>query len=188
MVQQTPGQCGMDLERLLVKHERPIRRYIERRSGPAVLRRTTVDDIFQQVVASALTSAASFEFRGDGAFIQWMNTIVRRAIARCATTDSQGPGVVRIRGPKSSGVGIPEAQLHGPGRTPSSIASGSERKAALARAISQLPEDYRRVLSLYKLEERPLCEVAARMGRTKGAVCRLVARGMHALRNMLECR
>jgi DNA-directed RNA polymerase specialized sigma24 family protein len=50
-----------------------------------------------------------------------------------------------------------------------------------------LPAHYRKVIMLYRIEQRPLAEVAAEMGRTKGATCRLIARAMEMLRKgMLE--
>ena len=65
------------------------------------------------------------------------------------------------------------------------MAAGREREIALHDAIGKLPEHYRRVLTLYKLEERPLTEVAARMERSKGATCRLIARAIGQLRDTL---
>ncbi len=62
----------------------------------------------------------------------------------------------------------------------------SERKKVLSDAIETLPEDYRRVLTLYKLQELPLDLVTEKMRRTKGATCQLIARAMNLLRYKLE--
>lgn len=62
----------------------------------------------------------------------------------------------------------------------------NERKKVLSDAIKTLPEDYRRVLTLYKLQELPLSTVAETIQRTKGATCQLIARAMKLLRYKLE--
>ena len=41
------------------------------------------------------------------------------------------------------------------------------------------------MITLYKLDELPLTDVAERLGKTKGATCRLVARAMNQLRTTL---
>jgi RNA polymerase sigma factor (sigma-70 family) len=64
--------------------------------------------------------------------------------------------------------------------------SHEEAAKRLQVAINSLPEDYRRVIILYKIEERSLPEVAAEMGRSKVATCRLVARALSKLRKKLE--
>ncbi len=91
----------------------------------------------------------------------------------------------RIKGAESTGVGINESHLGCGGRTPMSSAASRERKAALRVAIDRLPEDHRRVVTLYRLEERSLSEVAELMGRTKGATCRLLARAVTKLRKLM---
>lgn len=173
------------IEQLVRKHESVIRQFIARRSGPEVLKRATVDDIFQETVVAAYKSADNFEFRDDRRFIAWIGTIARRVISRCAGGAKQDPQTIRIRGSQSSGNGVPDADLTLRARTPSSLAAEREYAAMLKRAIQRLPQDYRRVLTLYKLEERPLAEVAESMGRSKGAICRLIDRAMEQLRTKL---
>jgi RNA polymerase sigma-70 factor (ECF subfamily) len=170
--------------KLVSKHERRIRRFIGRRSGPEVLKRATVDDIFQDTVAAAIASADNFVFQDDDRFVAWITTIARRVIAHCVAYARRGPSTIRIKRAESSGVGVPESQLSPGGRTPSSLAAGQEREAAIRKAIGKLPERYSQVLTLYKLEERSLAEVAERMGRSKGATCRLIARAIRQLRRM----
>lgn len=171
--------------RLLLKHENSIRRFISRRSGPQVLKRTTLDDLYQQTVAAAMASAGSFVFRGDASFISWIHTIVRRVIHKMLDQRSRKPLVMRIKGAQSTGVGVAESELGDGGRTPSSMVARNERETNLRSAIKALPDHYQRVITLYKLEQRPLAEVAKAMGRTKGATCRLMARAIEQLRSHL---
>lgn len=186
MVDRDPNSENTALVKsLLEEHRGPIERFIRARSGPTVLKRTTLDDLYQDTVTAAIESADSFRYVDDRRFVGWVCTIARRTIARCASGARRGPHILRIRGPYSSGVGVAEAQLDAHMRTPSSIVAGHERRAGLADAIRALPEHYCRVLTLYKLEERPLSEVAEIIGRTKGATARLIARSLHALRRKM---
>lgn len=171
--------------KLIDKHSKHIRHLIRRRSGSAVLKRASVDDIYQETVARAIGSAQSFQFSDDRSFLAWIGTIVRRVIARSLSGPARDTPTVRIRRAASSGTGVSETDLSSGGRTPSSCAAAQERQKDLRKAMERLPDHYRRVLVLYKLEERSLSEVAARMGRTKGATCRLMARALGELRQHL---
>jgi RNA polymerase sigma-70 factor (ECF subfamily) len=60
-----------------------------------------------------------------------------------------------------------------------------EQLAHLAEALEQLPEDQRRAIELHHLKGQPLVEVAAALGRSRGAVAQLVFRGLGRLRVLL---
>jgi RNA polymerase sigma factor (sigma-70 family) len=173
------------IQQLIAKHERTIRDFIARRSGPQVLKRATADDMFQETVAAACESARTFEFRSDGSFVAWISTIARRVIARYAAGVEREPHTFRIKRQGSTGAGVYETELGSRGRTPSSLVASQERRAALLEAIRNLPPLYRRVLTLYKIEERPLDEVASIIGREKTATCHLIARAIRKLSETL---
>lgn len=65
--------------------------------------------------------------------------------------------------------------------SPSSQAVASEQRAELARALEQLPDDYRQVLFLRNLEELSHAEIARRMNRSEAAVRMLWLRALTAL-------
>lgn len=173
------------VEQLLLKHAVAIRRIIERRSGPLILKQTTVDDLYQESAAAAMASSDTYRYANDAQFVSWISTIARRAIARQLRNPRRGLDAERIRGAASSGSGVPESCIGLEQRTPSSSAAGHEGENRLRCAIRSLPSDYRMVITLYKLEERSLADVAACMGRTKGATCRLLARATDVLREKL---
>ncbi len=56
----------------------------------------------------------------------------------------------------------------------------------LADAVDRLPADYREAFVLRTLEHVPFEEIAARMGRSTGAVRMLWARAVKKLNEMLE--
>ena len=174
------------IERLLAAHRNEIRNFIGRRSGSVVLKRTTVDDLYQETATAALASAESFEYVNDAGFISWISTIARRVISQSLRGAGGRMSTVRIRRAESSGIGVSETHLFAPNRTPSSAVADRELSASLVKVLRKLPSDYRTVLQLSQIEERPLTEVAMRMNRTKSATCMLIARAMAMLREMLR--
>jgi RNA polymerase sigma-70 factor (ECF subfamily) len=78
-----------------------------------------------------------------------------------------------------------EAWLAAEHSSPSQRAVRNEELLQLAHALARLPDDQRRAVELHHLKGRPLLEIAAEMGRTKGAVAALLFRGLNKLRELL---
>jgi len=171
---------------LLAKHERTIRRYVSRRSGPFVLGRATVEDIFQETAAVAVSNAGAFVFESDGRFLSWVFLIVRRVISGMFRFYKVRGNTRRIKGLYSTGSGVQEDEMEGHLRTPSSLVAQDERTVALRNAIASLPPIDREVVTLCKIEQLTLAEVAARIGRSQGQTCRIAADAMKSLRFRLE--
>ena len=70
--------------------------------------------------------------------------------------------------------------------SPSQRAMRDEEVSQLAAALAQLPDDQRTAVELHHLQGLPLAEVAAQLGRTKGATAALLFRGLKKLRGLLE--
>lgn len=173
------------VDELLSRNERYIRRFLSARSGPLVLGRTTLDDLYQETAAAAVKSGHSVAFENDAHFVAWVSTVARRVINRVLTRHGQDPDSVRIRHGQSSGVGVKESRLISPRRTPSSSVVGRERVTRLCDAIDQLPPKYRDVIRLYRLEGLKMPEVAKRMGKSNGAMYMLLERAMRELRGAM---
>lgn len=171
---------------LLRRHETYLRRFIARRSGPKLLSKTTIEDLYQDTVTNALHSVTVLPV-DDDVFPHWIATVARRTIWKTVRRIDQLPDAVRLRGPLSSGLGLlRDCDLDSPQRTPSSDAAWNEREMKLYRTIELLRPDYREAIRLYKIQQLPLDEVAVRMGRSKRAVCNLVARASKELLERFE--
>jgi RNA polymerase sigma-70 factor (ECF subfamily) len=70
--------------------------------------------------------------------------------------------------------------------SPSAHAVRNEQLLLLAEALAELSEDQRQVIELHRLKGWSLTEVAAEMGRTKGAVAKLLYRAMDRLHELLN--
>ena len=173
------------VEGLLNRNERYIRRFLAARSGPLILGRTTLDDLFQETAAAAVKGARTLVFENDAHFVAWVSTVARRVINAVLTQQRRNPNSVRIRHGQSSGIGIRESQLISPRRSPSSSVAGRESLTRLHNAIDRLPSEYRSVIRLYTLGGLTMSEVAKRLGKSNGAAFMMLARAMNKLRNAM---
>ena len=69
--------------------------------------------------------------------------------------------------------------------TPSREAVRREQSVLLARALYQLPLDYREVIILHHFEGLPFDAIASRMRKTSGSVQKLWIRGLGKLRHIM---
>ncbi len=181
---ETPGAATVKM--LLDRYERSIRQYIARRSGPYVLKVVTVEDLYQDAVAAAVAGARNYVHYNDRGFLGWIYTIARRVICNMRDDHHGQLQSHRIKGAHSSGAGVAEGDLRADIRTPSSFVAGDEHAGMLRAALQTLPELQREVLSLYKLRQLPLAEVARRVGRSEGQVCRIAQQAIRSLRLALN--
>jgi RNA polymerase sigma-70 factor (ECF subfamily) len=79
-----------------------------------------------------------------------------------------------------------EAWLAAEQPSPSQQLVRQEQLVRMSVALEQLPDDQRRAIELHHLREQSLLEVAAGMGRSRGAVAQLIFRGLRRLRQQLE--
>jgi RNA polymerase sigma-70 factor (ECF subfamily) len=69
--------------------------------------------------------------------------------------------------------------------SPSEDAIRQERLLALAAALARLPDDQRRAVELHHLKGVALADLAAELGRSKGAVAALLFRGLQRLKELV---
>jgi RNA polymerase sigma-70 factor (ECF subfamily) len=81
-----------------------------------------------------------------------------------------------------------EAWLAAADPSPSERASHNEQLLQLTEALTRLPEDQRRAVELHHFHGLSPAEIAAQMGRSKGAVAKLLYRGIDKLHELLADR
>ncbi len=153
------------------------RRYRERLEAlagslmsPALRRVVAVDDIVQESLARGLASIESFTWRGEGSLLRWLGTIARNVIAQAARRDLKN-APVELKIEPSASVVSPSRQLR-----------REERLQRLERALTELSDDQREVISLARIDGLSASEIAARTGRSETAVRQSLSRGLRALR------
>jgi RNA polymerase sigma-70 factor, ECF subfamily len=127
--------------------------------------RDAAQDITAEVFQNALANLGKFEWRGVP-FSAWLFRIAANAILDR-----------RKRTAREQGKPAPEAEVADAGDQ-----EVVERRAALFRLVSQLPEDQRRVIEMRFAEERSIREIARELGRSEGAIKQLQFRAVQTLR------
>lgn len=137
--------------------------YVARR----VTTRSEAQDLTAEVFQQALANLGRFEWRGVP-FAAWLYRIAANAV-----TDHHH------RAERDRTV-APSLE---PGREEHASA---ERRAALYRAVRELPADQRRVIEMRFAEDRTIAEIARALGRSEGAVKQLQFRALAKLRTRLD--
>jgi RNA polymerase sigma-70 factor (ECF subfamily) len=125
--------------------------------------RAATQDLTSEVFHQALAGLDRYEPRGVP-FIVWLLRIASNKIAdhwhRCAKERGIPPPVESVD-PDYEEI---------------------DRQAALFRAVTDLPEDQRRVIELRFVEQKSTREVAEQLQRSEGAIKQLQYRGLETLR------
>ncbi len=153
----------------LIEQYRPrLRKFICDRTGEHLRGYADPEDVLQDVFLAAFKRLPEFTWNGDRAFFAWLATIAHSRIAEI------GRRVKR----RAARLG----DEPGADPTPSRTLRRIERFERLEAAISSLPDDYRDVLVMTRIQQMPIRDVAAQMGRSPAAVTKLVRRALDRLR------
>ena len=134
---------------------------------------TAAEDLLQETLVEAIRSAGSF--RGDAALRTWVCAIARRRLARHYEAE-------RRSAVAESGLALLGAVSTG-GRDGG---EELERRDEIVRALGRLPAVHRQVLILKYLDDLPVADIAAELGRTAVQIQSLLARARDGLRRLLQ--
>lgn len=155
-----------------------------------LVRQLNPSDVVQETLLRAFRHFAQFRGGTEAELLAWL----RRILARCLADQSRYARAQQRDGRREvaweatcdhSSQQLTALVADNQG-TPSELAIRREQCVVLADALARLPDDYREVIVLRHLERIEFTEVAARMGRSSGAVRMLWARALERLRTELE--
>lgn len=178
------------LDRLLEHHLPELRAYVERRVGGLLRAQESGSDLVQSVCREILEHSELFQHTGEGAFRRWLFTTALRKLAnrrRYLTADRRDVRLAHGEAATAHERGEQDARFV-EDRTPSYDALIREEMAQIEAALECLPEEYRTVIRLSRVEVLPRAEVAERMGRTEGSVRMLLHRALGSLAVELKAR
>jgi RNA polymerase sigma-70 factor (ECF subfamily) len=160
-----------------------------------VLARTQIDaglrvrldasDLAQETLMEAFRDFRAFAGTTERELIAWLRRILVRNLAdqvkhhKAQARDWQRQESLEALLDRSS-LAVQEALAAGVS-TPSAHAARREQAVLLADALSRLPADYGEVIVLRNLRQFKFEDIAARMGRSPGAVRMLWARALERL-------
>jgi len=145
-------------------------------------------DILQDALLASLKNVPSFNQTEEGAFVNWLATVVENRIRDHLDYFRAGKRDHRLEKPlpgarsdeSAAPLDIPERNC---APTPSQALMLSEDLARLEKAMDQLPGESRELIVAVKIEGRSFQEIAQASGKSPDAVRMKVKRALVALTN-----
>ena len=138
-------------------------------------------DIVQKTMLEAHQKRSDFRGSSENELAAWLKVILGHRVideARKLQCQKNDAGLE---------VGVQHAELMvKTWKSPGSVLVGHEEALRLAEALERLPDDQRRAIELYHLQQKSLAETAELLEKSKGAVASLLHRGQARLRELLK--
>jgi RNA polymerase sigma-70 factor (ECF subfamily) len=171
---------------LFEKYRNRLAVIIHCRLGANLRRDADVDDVLQETMLRAFRNIDGFEYKAPGSFMSWLARIAEHVIvdlARSQNRQKRAGEHVRFRSESNPGGPEPADSY-----TPSRIFRENESLGKFVETLGSLPEDYRRVILLAKVEGLTTSEVAQRLEKSNEATSLLLHRAIKRLRALHEGR
>lgn len=175
------------MDQLLERNLPGLRAYIRLNAGQLVRAKESCSDLVQSVCREVLQDAEAFEYQGEAAFRQWLYTAALRKVMdkhRFYKQKKRDAAKEVAAGTESSPGEVLDA--YGGFYTPSHDAAVKEELERVEKAFDELPEDYRKVITLSRIVGLPHKEIAEQMGKTEVATRHLLARAMARLSSIMD--
>ncbi len=178
---------------LMESHLAGLRAFVRLRLGRRLRHHDSSLDLVQSVCREALEGLPRFEYRGPDSFRNWLFRQAENKIRdrgrywsreRRTGDREAGPVTAILARERDEDVEL-LSQLR-TFCTPSRHASAREELARAEEAFSLLPEDYRRVILLARVQNLPHDEVAQAMERSPAATRTLLSRALARMATLLE--
>lgn len=170
--------------RLFEKYRAPLAVIIYYQMGANTRRDADVDDILQETLLRAFRDIGQFQYRSPGSFLRWLARIAGHVIAdlgRSQNRHKRAGEHVRFRSDTNPGGAEPVESA-----TPSRIFAENESLAVFIEKLNLLPEEYRRVILLAKVEELTTGEIAQQLGKSNEAIALLLHRAIKRFRSLVQ--
>jgi len=172
------------LSRAFEKHQRRLAVLVHFKLSDRARAFAEVDDIVQETLLRAFRDFHRFSYQAPGSFLRWLSAIADHVIV----------DRVRYQGrERRAGEEIPfrsESNPAGPNpidtKTPSRLLAQQEAVERLLARLEALPEDYRKVILMAKIEGLSTAEIAGQLGKSREAVALLVYRAVRRFRALSE--
>jgi RNA polymerase sigma-70 factor (ECF subfamily) len=189
MMQASGPNNRFAVEAMLLERADGLREFLQNRIPSQLQGTVGVDDILQQVWIAAFKGYSAFEMQGADAFDRWLRRIAERKLInaiRDARAVKRGGRFCRVDAARDATSLLDLfAYVAGKDRTPSSEEGAREAVNAVQIAISSLPDDHRRAITMHHIEGRSHDEIAAALQKSLPAVNGILYRGMCRLREHL---
>lgn len=167
------------LGRALMACRDDLLRAADRKLDPELRRKVSAADLVQETFLEALRRFVRFQGKRREELRAWLGQILFHIVAN---------EVRRYRDTEKRAVDReqPLREMIGGTPHPSDRLADDEETAALAKALSQLPEYYRRVLHLRSQEKQKYAQIGATLHCSAGAARKIWERGVNHLKKLLR--
>jgi RNA polymerase sigma-70 factor (ECF subfamily) len=184
LLEQAKGGNEQALSRAFERHRRRLAVLIHYKLSPQAREFGEVEDLVQETCLRAFRDIGNFTYQSPGSFLRWLSTIADHAIidrTRYRNRDRRAGQEVPFRS-ASNPLGPDPADS----KTPSRLFAQQEAVERLLGRLDALPQDYRQVLILAKIEGLSTAEISERMGKSREAVALLVYRALKRFRALYQ--
>ena len=189
LAQQAAAGDSDALQRLIVHYHGPLCSTIEGRMDKAIRRHLDPEDILQQAYVKAFQGIEGRAFDSPGSFYKWLERIALDRLRNAGRDLRRRKRDIDRNLTRSPGAATscPDlvARLTTPGTTPSRHLAKREASAVVISSLARLTDDQRAVLRMRFLEDRPVGEIAAELGKSDAAIYMLCSRGLESLQKLL---
>ena len=174
------------MQALMLAHLPGLRAFVRVNMTPLLRAHESGSDLVQSACLELLQKLGGLDFRGEAPFRAWLYQGVLNVLRdkeralRAQKRDARR----EVEIPTTSAGGL--AVCYSSVLSPSRKLIDEERVRALEAAFDELPDDYRRVISLSKIVGLKRAQVAEQMGRTEASVRNLLPRALAALAEALR--
>jgi len=168
---------------LFEKYRRRFAVLIHYKLRPELRAQIEVDDLLQEVFLIAAREIDGFNYRSTGSFMAWLARIADHVVIDAVRFQGRqkrhAAEMLRFR--SLSNPGGPEPV---DSRTPSRLLREKEGVESLLGRLNELPEDYRQVIVMAKIEGLSTQEMSERLKRSPEAVAVLLHRAIQRFRQL----
>ena len=138
-------------------------------------------DMAQEAFLRAWRSLGAFQF--ESAFSTWLFRLTANVCLDWLRAKKRRP-TVSLTAVDDDGEEV-QMEIADPGKSPEEILEAAEDRAALAKAMNQLPVEYRQILTMRAINDMSYTEIAEALQLREGTVNSRLSRARLWLRNLL---
>ena len=180
----------MNLSEVVGRQFESLVTFVRRRTGGVVRSRENVSDIVQSTFGEMVRAKSRIKDRGDESLRRWLREAaeckIRNRARHWAAAKREAGKEVPLEKSEGSHSDGSTWQPVAEGPSPSSEVAFREVEQRLEQAFERLPEDYRTVIRLAKVDGLTHAEIAARTQRSEAATRKLLSRALARLSVEME--
>jgi RNA polymerase sigma-70 factor, ECF subfamily len=180
LLEQARGGDREALSQAFEMYRRRLAVLVHFKLSPRTRQFSEVEDVVQEILLRAFRDIERFRYESPGSFLRWLSAIADHVIVdrvRYQGREMRAGEEVAFRS-ASNPMGPDPVDT----RTPSRMFAQQEAVERLLDQLTALPEDYRQIILMAKIEGLSTGEMAERLGKSREAVALLLHRAVKRFR------